>query len=612
MRLRKAAIPAILALASLGNAQVSEPPFAILRSATPAESRTRGLVRLTLDLGTGARGCQALDVFQLTPSDVTWPRWRANVTTRVKVVDGTLTVYGGAGRTTLLVLRCPGVTPYALHGPFEWPVRPERQVVDLRPRRTIRGTLPDQVNPPRVIWLDGDERVGGDPWPTWWAAGPAAWECIGLRVERSGVVVAPDTQPLTYGLAPVQTWPATVQQIETRRAARGRLIRILGVSGDASELQVVALKPTISRSQPHSIRTLLTADATIAITQVSSSSFWISGSQRTTGTVIEIMGIQVATQQIAIDDWQAGLPELPIYISTAPPIRVAGQVLTAAGRSAGGSLVSVSEIYPKEQVSRVRRAGPEGPGRINGPPRRRSVAEVQTDSDGRFDIAGLGQQDYEFFAMHATLGRVTAILEPSTAPVVLRLEVPKQVRGRVVRERQPVSDVPVRTLPNLAQLAAALDPTDYLGGETVTDRQGRFVLAVPPSGSAELRIGSGHTGVVRRPLPPATEMPPLTDLGEIELPVLARLLVRIDGVEPCDLYATGPLGSPGMETIRSTRQGPALRGFRLPETGGWWLSLLCDDQEEALSPSFIPIPSDAEETSIRVRVGSASSPRPQP
>ena len=286
MKLRKAAIPAILALASLGNAQVSEPPFAILRSATPAKSRTRGLVRLTLDLRTGARSCQALDVFQLTPSDVTWPRWRVNVTTRVKVVDGTLTVYGRAGRTTLLVLRCPGVTPYALHGPFEWPVRPGRQVADLRRRRTIRGTLPDQVSPPRVIWLDGDESIGGGPWPTCWAAGPAAWECIGLRVDRSGVVVAPDAQPLTYGLVPVQTWPATVQQIETRRAAWGRLVRILGVSGDATELQVVALKPTISRSQPHSIRTLLTADATIAITQVGSSSFWISGSQRTTGTVI--------------------------------------------------------------------------------------------------------------------------------------------------------------------------------------------------------------------------------------------------------------------------------------------------------------------------------------
>ena len=138
------------------------------------------------------------------------------------------------------------------------------------------------------------------------------------------------------------------------------------------------------------------------------------------------------------------------------------------------------------------------------------------------------------------------------------------------------------------------------------------MLAVPPSGSAELRIGSGHTGVVRRPLPPATEMPPLTDLGETELPALARLVVRIDGVEPCALYATGPLGSPGMETIRSTRQGPGLRGFRFPETGGWWLSLLCDDQEQTLSPSFVPIPSDADETSIRVRVGNASSPRPQP
>ncbi len=312
MKLRTAVIRVILALASLGNAQVSEPPFAILRPATPAESRTRGLVRLTLDLPTAARSCQALDVFQLTPSDITWPRWRVNVTTRVKVVDGTLTVYGRAGRTTLLVLRCPGVTPYALHGPFEWPVRPGRQVVDLRLRRTIRGTLPDQVGPSRVIWLDGDESIGRDPWPTCWAAGPAAWECIGLRVDRSGVVVAPDAQPLTYGLVPVQTWPATVQQIETRRAAWGRLIRILGVSGDATELQVTALKPTISRSQPRSIRTLLTADDTIAITQVGSSSFWISGSQRTTGTVIEITGAQVATQRIAIDDWQAGLPELPI------------------------------------------------------------------------------------------------------------------------------------------------------------------------------------------------------------------------------------------------------------------------------------------------------------
>ena len=463
-----------------------------------------------------------------------------------------------------------------------------------------------------MIWLDGNEGIGGDLWPTCWASGTAAWECIGLRVDRSGVVLAPDAQPLTYGLVPVQTWPATVHQIDTRHAARGRLIRILGVAGDAADVQVAALKPTISRSQPHSIRTLLTADDTIAITQVGSSSFWISGSQRTTGTAIEITGGQVATQRIAIADWQTGLPELPIYIATAPPIRVAGQVLATDGRSAGGSLVSVSEIYLDEQVSRARRAGPEGPGKIDEPPRLRSVAEVQTDSDGRFVIAGLGQQEYEFFAMHATLGRVTAILEPSTAPVVLRLEVPKQVRGRVVREGQPVSDVSVRTLPNLAQLAAVLDPTDYLGGETVTDRQGRFVLGVPPSGSVELRIGSGDTGVVRRPLPPATEMPPLTDLGEIELPARARLVVRIDGAEPCDLYATGPLGSPGVETIRSIRQEPGLRSFWLPEAGGWSLSLFCNDQEEVLSPSFVPIPSDAEETSIRVRVGSRSSPRPQP
>ena len=49
------------------------------------------------------------------------------------------------------------------------------------------------------------------------------------------------------------------------------------------------------------------------------------------------MEIQVATQRVAIDDWQAGLQNSRLYVSTAPPIRVAGQVLTAAGRSAGGS-----------------------------------------------------------------------------------------------------------------------------------------------------------------------------------------------------------------------------------------------------------------------------------
>ena len=236
------------------------------------------------------------------------------------------------------------------------------------------------------------------------------------------------------------------------------------------------------------------------------------------------------------------------------------------------------------------------------PPRRRAVTEVSADSQGRFQIAGLGPQAYDFLAVHATLGRVSAILEPDSAPVVLRLEVPKQVWGRVVRERQPVSGVPVRTFPNIAQLAEAIDPTEHVGGETITDRDGRFVLALPPRGSGELHIGRAGTGVVRLPLLPATQMPPVTDLGDTTLSPPARLVVRIDGVDACDLYATGPLGSPGMEIIRSIRKGSGVRSFRLPEPGGWWLNLVCSGFEQPLSPSFVQIPADATEMSIRARM----------
>ena len=204
------------------------------------------------------------------------------------------------------------------------------------------------------------------------------------------------------------------------------------------------------------------------------------------------------------------------------------------------------------------------------------------------------------------MGRVSAILKPDTAPVVLRLEPPKRVRGRVVRELQPVSGVPVRTVPNLAQLAESIDPTDYIGDDTIADRDGRFLLALPPRGSGELRSGQGGTGVVRLPLPVATQMPLVTDLGDIELFPLARLVVWIEGVGACELYATGPLGLPGVEIIRPTRQEPGVRSFRLPESGWWWLSLVWNNLEEPLRPSFVHIPADSTETSIRALV------RPQP
>ena len=93
--------------------------------------------------------------------------------------------------------------------------------------------------------------------------------------------------------------------------------------------------------------------------------------------------------------------------------------------------------------------------------------------------------------------------------------------------------MPLRTVPNLAQLAESIDLTDHVGGDTITDRDGRFLLTLPRRGSGELRIGQGKTGVVRLPLPVATQMPLVTDLGDIELFPLARLIVRVDGVGAC-------------------------------------------------------------------------------
>lgn len=449
------------------------------------------------------------------------------------------------------------------------------------------------MRPTRIAWLDSEDRGDADPWPTCSLVAPGHWECIGLPLDRSGVVIVPASQPLSYGIVPRTPLSTIGQPVEVRSAAWGRLIRVLGAGDTETELRLAVKKPRSSGRRPRSIRTFLTPDDRITISQVDRSSFWIAGSERTEETVLEITGARIATERIPIDDWQQGPPELPIYVPTSAPIMVAGQVLSADGRPAPGALVSVSEISMDPQQQR------EG---VERPPRRQAVTEVRADSQGRFQIAGLGPQAYDFLAVHATLGRVSAILEPDSAPMVLRLEVPKQVRGRVVRERQPVSGVPVRRFPNVAELAEAIDPTEYVESETITDPDGRFVLALPPRGSGELRIGRAGTGVVRLPLLPATQMPPVTDLGDITLSPLARLVVRIDGVDACDLYATGPLGSPGIEVIRSIRKGSGVRSFRLPESGGWWLSLICSGVEQPLSPSFVQIPADATDMSIRAPV----------
>jgi hypothetical protein len=276
-----------------------------------------------------------------------------------------------------------------------------------------------------------------------------------------------------------------------------------------------------------------------------------------------------------MEGWHAGPPDLPMHVRLPAGVGIVGRVVGSRGEDATGALISVFELAEDPAPGDPE---PRAPFRMH-------VRELPADEEGAFEVPDLASRQYEVIALHPRLGRARQAVTAGGGPVTLRLVAPREVGGRVLRDGRPVAGVEVLVVPTLGEFAAAADYVDYVAPGSVTNRDGRFLVALPPLGAGELRIGSPPaTPVVRRTLPAAAELPPFTDLGDIDLgtPVILELIVGdLDG---CAFSAAGPIGSTSLTIVEAERLEPGVRRFSLPEPGYWGLGATCARQTVPLDP----------------------------
>jgi hypothetical protein len=157
---------------------------------------------------------------------------------------------------------------------------------------------------------------------------------------------------------------------------------------------------------------------------------------------------------------------------------------------------------------------------------------------------------------------------PGPESLTVRLTSNVWVRGRVVRFGVPLAGARVDVPPDLDAYARAVDPYDVVydgvAGETVTGRDGRFEIALPPGSATEVRITFQRV-TARRPV--AQSGPGTIDLGDIELPAVVRLSLTYVGDEWCQLLAAGPFGGLALVTVEAKTDGPSRWRLRTLDPG---------------------------------------------
>ena len=522
---------------------------------------------------------------------VVCPRWRAMTLVKASLdptwqlirsgeTDGDKKVilHGIPGRTTLVVVECPGRPGYSLHGPRVWGGRDAAETIHFRRRRTVRTRLAAPAF--QTVRMVLPQRYEGDRWPECHLHPRGFPECIGVPYEATGVAIGEGRAELSWGAAVPRS--VTVQTVSTAAARWGRPVYVIDTaSGTVDNLRVTAWRQTPPRPGTPRPRVRVVPDSWTDVHPIGPRSFWVVGLAETNGRFLEVKGEQTTTVRMNAETLVGPSAHRPLRVFLRPPVPVAGLVVDTGGAPVEGALVSLFELIPSRPPTETTFD--------NEIVTKRWIAETTSDPGGRFLLNGPAPGEYEFLAAHPTRGRTVAERRVDGTPITLRLRSTPRVRGRVFRDHLPLAGVAVHSVPDQLVFAQAADPVAVLAPGTLTGEDGRFELSLPGQGSGDVVIGGGGLATARRRYADANSLPDVTELGDIELPAPIRLTVRLPR-GGCELVAVGPIGSLGMGRVTSTfdlRDG-AYR-FALPETGFWWLEAICDGESRALVPPAVRI-----------------------
>ena len=488
-------------------------------------------------------------------------------------LPGQISVTGQVGWDSVVRLNLSSGV-YLLDGPFRWPATAERRVLEYLPRLTTTGAMPEGTISDTPIWLDRSGLVSSTAWPRC-GAEASRWRCVGIPVEEGGVVVIGRGRPIHVAHLPPRDLSRPAAGPMLYRFAWAGVVMVSG-GGTADPVaptvrvqasSAVALELTPVRLAPRAAagcRSLTLAPTTLIV-----------GCQSEQDVELVLSAARFATVHVPIDHLSASLFS-PLVVPMEPERIVTGRVETADRLPAPATQIEVSELLTVTES--------DGDTRIV----RRSVAAVEADAKGLFQVAGLRHGSYEALAAHASGGRATVQFDAGPRPVVIRLAPMRRVTGRVVRGGMPVLGAQVGLAPDLARVAQAADPFDLVAPATATGSDGRFDLALPPHDGGEIRIVADGA-VVRVSVPVGGEV---VQLGDVNLPAEIVVDVRYNGPEGCLLVGVGPFGRSGMSIVEAIDAGPGVRQLPLPEAGRWMLMARCGTRELPVRPAMVDVPGD--------------------
>jgi hypothetical protein len=486
--------------------------------------------------------------------------------------EGKLTIRAAPDRRVIVRLeRADGA--YLLDGPFWWPARDAQRALDRRWRRTLAVASSGPIaGAAEFEWLSAH----GEPateWPRCFQTGDRLWTCWGATTGDAGVL---------FCRAGTRVWWTAVARgaaPSLRSSTWGRLLIVPDVPNDPAGVRVTFAHPVLPSSlRIPGVRLETAVVPRTQATPVAPGVLWLAGDEVPARAWVEIRATQAGPVYVPLQDVADGSPSLPLTVHLNETLVVYGVAVGAREERGNSALITLFRLIDPLPSSSTR---------SREKPRRVLAAETIADRDGAFHLDGIGDADYEVVAWHPQLGRASILVPRTPGRLVIRLESPGTVRGRVVMAGKPLASADVISLPSPEAFSGADDLVDLKGGDTRTGEDGRFAVMLAAGGGGELRVGGGTLPIRRIPLPRAPV--PLLDLGDIDLGSPLELAIVLDQDSACDLRATGPIGQSGLQIITGARTGPGLFRIVLPEAGLWAFELLCGKEERPLAQPTIQV-----------------------
>jgi hypothetical protein len=379
--------------------------------------------------------------------------------------------------------------------------------------------------------------------------------------------------------------------IGVKRWGRLAVITPPGAPDTLQELTITGWKPDRSMVRLHSLRFIPANDSSIDIVRLSNTVLWIAGNEVDPDGAISIEGPFIGSTRVSTAILADGPPDIPLFVSLSMPSSLTGRVETDRFQEVVGAEVDLFE--PLNSSIRDKAAVLEHEAMI-------LHRTARSGFDGSFTFERLGPAPYLLVVHDPKHGRGTLTVAGLSEPAIVRLVSPLRATGRILKHRVPAGGVRVRFVPDAEAYGGSLDPSLFFTEATTSAADGRFELILPPLLVGTVQVSSTEGSAVRIPL---VGRPHKLDinLGDLALPDVRRLTVRLSNAESCVMSAVGPLGAPGLSIVRSSAF-EGVHSFDLPEAGQWALDAQCNGISNWVQPPVVRIPEQGPDTMLDARV----------